>query len=1320
MNAFFAPTTCVGQIAHVGQTFAFGLAEHRIGDYQSDTVYLNLAGPPTSVEAVWASLTQGRTVVMTSTESVRPRTLKHHRAGKKDGAPYLRFQQRIPGLAIDHLILLDRRFVEVDYTLDVSDTFLFEGPHLAEQLMDHVRQLVDVAVFPQWAERLAVAGREDHLVRKLDCLGQTVSDRVPRHASPDALANPDQRRTESREAAMARLASIEKGGYYPFDPQHLPAVASLFQPHPEGGRILDPCAGEGAVLEALAEALDLTPYANELDDERASACRKRFGVTQTVQGDLLRLRTPHNAFVLNWVNPPYTANRGGASEKRRELEFLKHAWRWTQVDGYTVWVVYAHHVTGRAVRFLLENADTVDVYRVPGKHLDAYAQVVGVSRKCEKRDVTLEAVERLVAVCQSPDDLPPLELADEPRYSLPRPARPQRWYFHPDKITPNVMLPALLEYGAHKRADFQALFEAPLPPAQLAPIVPPRGGQIAQVLVAGLFDGLLLDLDQTQAAVRGVVRMVEVETTPEGMQGVKETYETRPRVTITLLFKDGSVKTIDAEDEAALVSFLKEHRSAFLQYLEEHSTPVYNFDYRPLDETFAGVFKNRRLPGRPVTGLFETQKHVAAATYAALHLNGRKGVIVVGEMGVGKSAIGAAVVGAMHKKGDLRPGEVAVVMCPPHLVKKWVCEAKDAIPGCHAEIVSTVDDVTAFMDRAEQRPEVLHVMVLSREKAKLGEGWSPAIFVKQQHFAQWPQGSPPLPRMNGQPRVVTRKWLCCPTCGEMVTSNKEGKRPASMAWLKAQPRKCNACGGALWQLTRRWSGPKDGEKFPRRNPRYPLATFLRQRYRDRLGVVMIDELHEMKGGGTDQGRAIQELVLSARKAIGLTGTLFGGVASSVFWLEWAFNPRMVEHYPIHSGRGPALARWTRTMGVLERVVEYKQDDGRSGAYTTTRRVEHRPREAPGISPRLVAEVLDHCIWVGLKDLNFALPAYVEVPVEVGLPGDAQAVYDRARDEMIAYHMARLEEGDATFLSTYFQAVLRYPSSCFRPKPVFHKLKGETDEEGNPVRRLVTTMKGFGGGRLYPKEEALLELLRDELEQGRRCAVFVAQTGTLDIQGRLAELIEEHVPGARPVVLRQSTTATDRRDAYLEKQVKAGCNMLITNPRLVQTGLDLLDFASLIFYEVDNSLYVTSQASRRHWRIGQTAECRVYYLYYADTMEARAVSLISRKQAAAALLGGDADGGGLAQLSGGANTLMAELTKTIAHDEALVDATHLFRQKAEVSLDFTSGWAAGIANGKVEELKPEHSPNGRARPEPVHLSPPHLPRQVELVQLPLFA
>src|SRR5688572_28111923 len=151
---------------------------------------------------------------------------------------------------------------------------------------------------------------------------------------------------------MPRIEAIAKGGYYPYPDDHLPALINLFQPTGKGGIILDPCAGEGTALEALAKGWTLTPYANELDEGRAALCRDRFGSTQAVQGDLMTLKMPHNCAVVNFVNPPYTENRTG-DEQRRELEHLKHAWQWTQPGGYTIWVVYAMHMTDRAARWLL-------------------------------------------------------------------------------------------------------------------------------------------------------------------------------------------------------------------------------------------------------------------------------------------------------------------------------------------------------------------------------------------------------------------------------------------------------------------------------------------------------------------------------------------------------------------------------------------------------------------------------------------------------------------------------------------------------------------------------------------------------------------------------------------------------------------------------------------------------------------------------------------------------------------------------------------------------------------------------------------------------
>lgn len=66
---------------------------------------------------------------------------------------------------------------------------------------------------------------------------------------------------------------------------------------------------------------------------------------------------------------------------------------------------------------------------------------------------------------------------------------------------------------------------------------------------------------------------------------------------------------------------------------------------------------------------------------------------------------------------------------------------------------------------------------------------------------------------------------------------------------------------------------------------------------------------------------------------------------------------------------------------------------------------------------------------------------------------------------------------------------------------------------------------------------------------------------------------------------------------MDKKVQDGIDVLIVNAALVETGLDLNEFTTLIFYNVSYNLYILRQASRRSWRINQTAPRVEVYLFY---------------------------------------------------------------------------------------------------------------------------
>ncbi|MDM7992931.1 MAG: hypothetical protein QUS11_06410, partial [Candidatus Fermentibacter sp.] len=211
---------------------------------------------------------------------------------------------------------------------------------------------------------------------------------------------------------------------------------------------------------------------------------------------------------------------------------------------------------------------------------------------------------------------------------------------------------------------------------------------------------------------------------------------------------------------------------------------------------------------------------------------------------------------------------------------------------------------------------------------------------------------------------------------------------------------------------------------------------------------------------------------------------------------------MRQHYP-WGLRGQAA--WVRDMGALERIVEYRPEYDKGGRYTGKRRVEQKPKEAPGCSPLLVREIIDHTVFVGLQDVGRDMPDFEEIPVPIPMDGDMAGHYQRARDRLGTYLFQCRMEGDASFLGRYLQTLLAWPTAPFRGERVIHRRRLDRESE-TFIEIPVHDMPGLGEERLYPKEQWLVELVRDELAQARFVGVFLRQTGTRDIQPRIEKIL----------------------------------------------------------------------------------------------------------------------------------------------------------------------------------------------------------------------
>ena len=121
-------------------------------------------------------------------------------------------------------------------------------------------------------------------------------------------------------------------------------------------------------------------------------------------------------------------------------------------------------------------------------------------------------------------------------------------------------------------------------------------------------------------------------------------------------------------------------------------------------------------------------------------------------------------------------------------------------------------------------------------------------------------------------------------------------------------------------------------------------------------------------------------------------------------------------------------------------------------------------------------------------------------------------------------------------------------------------------------------------------------------------------------------------GYRTETLTDKIKTTDRED-WVQKKLAAGMQVLIVTPSLVETGLDLNAFTTLVFYSMGYKLFTLRQASRRSWRINQKASAvKVYMLYYEDTMQQKCLKLMASKLAVAGLIEGNFSEEGLAAMS----------------------------------------------------------------------------------------
>lgn len=693
----------------------------------------------------------------------------------------------------------------------------------------------------------------------------------------------------------------------------------------------------------------------------------------------------------------------------------------------------------------------------------------------------------------------------------------------------------------------------------------------------------------------------------------------------------------------------------FTEYLQKFGTTIadrikecFPPRYNPAEESVCPELQevNQFVIDHAGYSLFDAQ--LGAAEGLKRQLESDKMAMLVAECGTGKTKIGSAALYAyQHSNPKRRVYDKAfnVIICPSHITGKWVRELHETIPNCFAQHVQTMEDVDHLLDYYQTHNKTVYC-ILSKETARNGYMRKPAVKYNK-----------------------LRKGFECPHCGyiqEMTvfdgTDSYTVNADAGFFLNEnSKNHKCQNydCRQPLWSMLNPTDlAPERNEwvriggygfihrKFahqaygvcrskenqakiadvienrdgvfpaPGAYSRYPLSAYIKRRLR-RIDALLVDELHQYSGESA-QGQAMAELAGIADKVVGMTATLINGYAKGIFYLLFRLKAHlMLEDNHQYNGSRDFCYQY----GVVEQLFEIDASDYNSSSKSSKRKV--REKFLPGISPIVYSRfLLENTVFLSLADMGKELPDYEEIPVFCDMTDEVKTEYTRLENEFKKIMRTNAKIGNR-IMSSYMNLLTAYPDQPYGHDPVYNPLVQNKQE-------MLIVPQNIGDETvLQPKDTDVLTLIENKIAAGERVIVYTAWT-RLDTRAKLQKaLTEKNIPSA---ILDQRVPTT-KREAWVDKRLGEGIKVLIVNPALVETGLDLNAFTTLIFYNIAFNLYIFRQAARRSWRINQTApKVEVYMYYYRGTMQQRALRLMASKLSAATVIEGNISDEGLAAMS----------------------------------------------------------------------------------------
>lgn len=951
---------------------------------------------------------------------------------------------------------------------------------------------------------------------------------------------------------MAQLAATEKLLYYPTNLRAARLIGKVMRPAlsiaADGHKtvsVFDPCIGEGLAVEAFIEGL--TEGTNlktivagvELDAERAEAARGRF--PNVINAGIQEVLIEGKADII-FMNPPYDTQFG----RRTELLWLNYAAPFLAPDGVLLWIVsskfsdygeYSYATINTLERLGLVacggrtfppdsyNEWQQHVFYIRRRHYPSERQSLYCWWNLEQPSASFDQTAQRVSPVGQP-------LVIERNPSLPPP------------------LPTVEAIHTSAEHWFGPITETP--GAAFVPMEPLTDAYSLLVVAGGMVNGLVVDGKIVQASVQKQ-SVNSQEMRGEKVVAVEQEYFVS---ILRLCDQEGEITTLRSsatseEDVEAYNDYLAKHMSHFQEHVSQ------TFIAPPVSGRWDAVLSRVRAPNARLLngdGLLPIQKQ-KAATLLEGFWRGQPAALLRGEMGTGKTVTSLAVAAAYAERRNKK----ILVITPQtdDLARKWAREANLALRdfGVHAEWVNSISDV----ERLFAEPG-MSVIVIKENIVKRESGWANLSMVH-----------------TGKGK--------CPRCGLPVKPVEKFPPPEEVSdddkapnWEKSRAL-CGHCGEALWTRIR----TRPSKENPKGTALSSIAKFIQHKYKNRY-VLILDEAHHFKGDNPDRAHASAYLMQGADRSLLLTGTVYNGLASSLFYLLYRMDPHFRSLFAFE-----AKQRYVSAYGLIKKTTTIRDGEktySMSGSAQKSIRID----EVPGAHPSMAALLLPVTVTMTLEEMGVQLPPHHEATLFVSTNKMQESAlealrvaHDHAKKEARGYPPNRSPMGQYGFARTGYLDALHIDNQKIGTVPL-HTIPRDAP---------------------WPKELALLRLLTKIGGQNEKALIYIDQVNVRPIQHRLIELAARH--GMKLVYMGDEVKEREDfiRNALAGDKHSSPALGVITSYELVKEGVDLVfpDLQHNVFFSVIHNATTLAQVQKRIHRLGQTRETWTWYLAYNETDQA---------------------------------------------------------------------------------------------------------------------